>query len=119
VLRKQTQVQRVQDRAHAGHGVIELEVPVIVEGEGRHPIARLDAEPLQRARKTVDARHQLGIGHAVNALLAFGDNLLLLVQALHSPEHMLKRELVVLHQPFHYAHLHHIEFEEKAWKGRW
>jgi hypothetical protein len=32
---------------------------------------------------------------------------------------MLKRELVVLHQPFHYAHLHHNEFEEKVQKARW
>jgi hypothetical protein len=55
----------------------------------------------------------------VNALLALGHNLFLLVQALHSPEHMLKRELVVLHQPFHYGHLHHNEFEEKVVKGRW
>jgi hypothetical protein len=32
---------------------------------------------------------------------------------------MLKRELVVLHQPFHYGHLHHNEFEEKVQKARW
>ncbi len=95
----------MEDRAHAGHGVIELEVPVIVVGESRHAVAGLDAEPLQRAGKPVDAWHQLAIGHAMNALLAFRHDLFLLVQALHSPEHMLKRELVVLHQPFHYGHL--------------
>ncbi len=101
VLWKQAQVEGVQDGAHAGHCVIQLEVPVVVPGQRGHPISRLDAEPLERAGQAVDAADHLPVGDAVEPLLPLRDHLLLRVQPLQAPEHMLYRELVVLHQAFH------------------
>jgi hypothetical protein len=100
VLREKPQVQRVQNGAHAWHGVIELEVPVVVPGQRRDAVARLHAKPLERPGEAVDAADHLSVGGAVQSLLSLGDDLFLLVQALDSPEHVLNRELVVLHQAF-------------------
>jgi hypothetical protein len=90
MLREQAKVERVQDGTHTGHRVVELEVPVIVERERCHPIAGFDAEPLERARQPVDSRHHLGVGHPVHAMVELRHHLLLMVQALDPPEHMLK-----------------------------
>jgi hypothetical protein len=37
----------------------------------------------------------------VHAVVSLGHDLFLLVQSLESPEHVLKTELIVLHQAFH------------------
>jgi hypothetical protein len=42
----------------------------------------------------------------VHPVISLGYDLFLLVQSLKSPEHVLKTELVVLHQAFHGRHLH-------------
>ena len=89
VLSEKAQVQGVQHRTHARDGVVQLKVPRVVEGKGGHAIARLDPEALEGAGKTVDARHQVGVGHAMDTLLAFGDDLAPAVQALQAPEHVL------------------------------
>ncbi len=106
MLWKQAEVQRVQYGAHARDRVIELEVPVVVPGQGGDAVTRLDAEPLKRPGKTVDARHHLAICGAVDALVAFGHHLSFLVQSLDPAQHVLQAELVVLHQAFHHRHLH-------------
>jgi hypothetical protein len=55
----------------------------------------------------------------VYALLPLGHHLFLLVQALEPPEHMLKRELVVLHQAFHWRYLQLPQAGKKVLKRRW
>ena len=109
----------MQDRAHAGHGVIELEVAVVVPGQGGDSIAGLDAELFQGAGKAVDAWHHLPVGGAVNALIAFRHHLFLLVQSLNPPQDVLQTELVVLHQAFHGSHLHLSLPQRQVLRGRW
>ena len=106
MLGKQPKVQRVQDGAHARHRVVELQVAVVVPGEGGDAVARLDPDLLQHPRQTVDAGHHLAVRRAVDAFVALGHHLFLLVQSLNPPQHVLETELVVLHQAFHGRHLH-------------
>src|SRR5712692_10119517 len=101
VLWEQTQVERMQDGAHAGHGVVQLKVSVVVPRQRGHAIAGFDAESLEGAGEAIDAADHLAIGRPVIPLFLFGDHLSLLVQPLQSPENVLHRELVVLHQAFH------------------
>ncbi len=106
MLGKQPQVERVEHGTHARDGVVQLEVSVVVEGEGGDPVARFDAEPLQGPGEPIDPLDQLGVGHAMQALLAARHDLALSMQLLEAPEHVLHAELVVLHQAFHSRHLH-------------
>jgi hypothetical protein len=41
----------------------------------------------------------------VHPVVSLGHDLFVLVQSLKSPQHMLKRELVILHQAFHWRYL--------------
>ncbi len=52
---EQADVDRVQDGAEARHAEVELEVALAVPAEGRHPVALLDAEPLEDAAEALDA----------------------------------------------------------------
>ena len=121
VLGEKAQVQGVQDGAHAGHRVIELQMAVVVEGQRGHPVPGLDPEALERARQAVDARHEVRVRHPMDALLAFGHDLGLSVQALQPPEHVLQAQLIVLHQAFHYRHLHQLAVGRALYpsEGRW
>ena len=55
LLLEQADVERVQHRADAGHGEVQLEMALVVPGERRHAVALLDAEPRERAGEAVDA----------------------------------------------------------------
>jgi hypothetical protein len=105
MLREQAEVERVEHRAHAGHGVVKLEVPGVVIGEGGHTVAGLDAEALQRPGKAIDSGDHLAVGDAMEPLVALGHDLFSMVQSLQPPEHVLKSELVVLHQALHGLYL--------------
>ena len=119
MLRKQPEIQRVKDRAHARDRVIELEVPVVVPCEGGNTVAGFHAHAFQRAGKAVDTRHHLPVGGAVDALVALGHHLSFLVQSLNPPQHVLETELVVLHQAFHGRHLHLRIPQRSVSVGRW
>ena len=54
---EEARVDDVADRAHAGDGVIEFEMPVIVPGERRDAIALRDAEPRQRVGELFRPAH--------------------------------------------------------------
>src|SRR2546428_238938 len=56
--------------------------------------------------------YHVAVRRAVVSLLALGDDLFLGVHALDAPEHVLNRELVVLHQAFHRRHLQSLVVEE-------
>jgi hypothetical protein len=47
---EEPRVDRVHDRFHARHRVVQLEVPVTVPGERPDPVTGFDAQPRQRAR---------------------------------------------------------------------
>ena len=61
LLLEQADVERVQHRAGAGHREVQLEVALVVPGERADAVARLHAEPAERAREAVDAIGQLGV----------------------------------------------------------
>jgi hypothetical protein len=44
LLRGEPDVQRMDDRAHAGHGVVRLHVLLVVPHEGTDAVARADPE---------------------------------------------------------------------------
>ena len=98
---EEAQVQRVEDRPHAGDRVVELEVSVVVPGERRNPVARLHPEAAEHVGDLADPRREVAVGVSVEPVLPLGDDLLLGEQPLASPEHVLDGERVVLHQPSH------------------
>src|SRR5260221_13912658 len=88
----------MQHGAHAGDGVVELEVAVVVPAERRHAVALTDSEALQSAGQLIDPGDHLAIGGAVDPALLLGDDLLAREQALDTPQPVLDGQLVVLHQ---------------------
>jgi hypothetical protein len=101
VLLEQADVHRVQDRAHARHGQVELEVPHRVPGEGGHTVAPLDAEPLERAGQASGALDHLPVRAALDAVLRPADELALGEHPLGPLRHVAYQERVVHHQSVH------------------
>ena len=69
VVGGQAGVHGVDDRAHAGYGVVQLEVAVAVPRQGRHPVGGADAEGLQGADELPGALLDAGVGGAVGGAL--------------------------------------------------
>jgi hypothetical protein len=68
LLGEQARVDGVADRGHARDGVVELEMPVGVPGQGADPVFGLDAKRQQRTRQLRRERAmRIGIGVAVRA----------------------------------------------------
>ena len=59
---RETRIDGVQDRAHAGHGEIELEVMLRIPGECRDTIAAPDAESFQAIGESGAALENGGVG---------------------------------------------------------
>ncbi len=66
VLGRQPRIDGVQDGADAGDAEIELEMAVAVPGNGAHPVAELDAQPLQGLGKLVGALGGIPVAVAVD-----------------------------------------------------
>ena len=77
----------MQDRAHAGHGKVQLQVARVVPREGRHAIAAPHAEFLQRIGQPADAFGHLAIGVALERRPGLGDDLFFAVQLPRSIEY--------------------------------
>ena len=69
LLGEEARVDGVADGADAGDGIVELEVAVAVPGQGRHPVARLDAEADEGVGELADPLPRLGIAVAMQAAL--------------------------------------------------
>ena len=66
LVREQPRIDRVTDGAAAGDGVVQLEVPVVVPGEGGDAFAWPHAKPvLERPGQLLGAPGEGGIGRAV------------------------------------------------------
>ena len=74
LLREQADVQGVKDRAHARDGEVGLQVFLVVPGEGADPVARLDAEALERVGELGAALRDLGVGADPRAVRLAGDD---------------------------------------------
>src|SRR5687768_16374777 len=75
LLGMEPDVERVEHRAHARHGEIQLEMTRRVPGEGRDAIARLDAHRLQGAREARCALADLSVRRAGCPVGGPGDDL--------------------------------------------
>ena len=67
LLVEEPRVDGVADRAHAGGGVVELEVPVAVPGQRADAVVAAHAQPLQRPREAPRPALRLAVGVAVPA----------------------------------------------------
>ena len=67
VLLEQADVERVEHRAHRGHGEVQLEVAEGVPAERGDPVAGADAELVQRRGETARARHNVAVGASLDA----------------------------------------------------
>ena len=63
---EQARIDRVAHRADPRDAVIELEMAIIVPGEGADPVAGADAEPHQGARQPARAAFRVGVAIAVD-----------------------------------------------------
>jgi hypothetical protein len=66
---EQPWVDGVTNETGAGHRVIDLEVPIVVPGECRDPIASLQAQPTQRVGELTGASECIPIGVAVSRIV--------------------------------------------------
>ncbi len=103
LVREQAGVDRVADRPDARDAVVELEVPVVVPGERRDPVAEADPEPrLQRIRQLPDPAAQPGVGGPERRLVGgAGDHLGLAVIVGRVVEDRRDPERLVHHQAAH------------------
>jgi hypothetical protein len=49
----------VEDASGTGHGVVGLEMPVVVPGKRRHSLANIDAEVIKRMHQLLCPRHEV------------------------------------------------------------
>ena len=88
--------------------------------DGTRPVASAQTGPAKTV-VWIDAGDEVRVRHPMDALLAFGHDLGLSVQALQPPEHVLQAQLIVLHQAFHHRHLHQLAVGRALYpsEGRW
>jgi hypothetical protein len=99
---EEARVHRVQHRAHARDGVVELQVLARVPAEGRDPVAGPHAEPDQRLGEFPSAFRDLGPGGARDGALGIdGDDLRAAVVLRRVAQDRRDEELVLLHQAAH------------------
>ena len=99
---KEADVERVADRTGARHGIVELQVLVVVPGKGAHAVARLDAELHQRLGQPLDAFVHLAIGHAVQAAVRLHRRHALVgIEVVGVLDELVQRQLPVHHEALH------------------
>jgi hypothetical protein len=57
----QADIERMQNGAHAGNAEVKLQVAMVIQREGGHPVAFLEAESAQGARQLTGAFVPVGI----------------------------------------------------------
>ena len=67
---EEARIERVTDRAHAGHAEVEFDVAMAVPRQGSDPIADTDAEPAERLGETLRALVGLAVAVAMDRTLA-------------------------------------------------
>ncbi len=97
----QAQVQRMQHRAHARHGEVQLQVARIVPRKRRHAIAAPHAEFFQRIGQPRHALGHLGVGVTRERRPGFGDDLFFAVQLACSIEDVRQRQRIIHHLSAH------------------
>jgi len=102
LLGEEADVQGVQHRAHAGDGEVQLEVLLVVPGEGGHAIALLHAKTVKHACQPIDAVRQAGVADPPDlAALLQRDDLGTEVARAHPAAYVVEGQLeIVLHQTF-------------------
>ncbi len=102
VGRVEAEVERVQDKAAAGNAEVALVVHVVVPGEGRDAVARLEAEVLEGNGELLRPAHRLADRVAVEALVRHPrDDLLLREVRLGAAQQRRQRQLEVHHLSAH------------------
>src|SRR6267143_2397945 len=76
MLGEEARIQGMEHGAGAGNSEVELEVAVVVPGQGADPIPGGDAQLRKRVRQLGDPAPEVGIGVAVTARLPPGHDLL-------------------------------------------
>jgi hypothetical protein len=100
LLWKQARIYRVDHGAHAGDGVIKLEVAVIVPGQGGDTVAGPDPVPGQRRGQPAGARKGIAVAIPVARLCAGnGHDFLFGVLPLCVAHDGLDRQWHIHHQP--------------------
>src|SRR2546430_5318879 len=91
----------MQHRTHAGDREVELQVTIVVPGQGAHPVAGGDAQLSKGVRQLGNPASELGVGVAVAAALPPGHDLLPREQGGGPPEEVLERQGQVGHRTAH------------------
>jgi hypothetical protein len=101
LIGEEPDVHGVEDRAHARHGQICLQVLRRIPGEGRNSVTGSNAESLQAAAETVGPVREIAIRDRAAPAVANAHHLACGVDAAHALEDQLQRQrMVVLHQAF-------------------
>ena len=104
LLLEQTDVERVEHGAHAGHAHVRLEMPLRVPGERGDPVTVPHAKRLERAAQAVDPVANVGVARAGGAVVCERHHLAVAVHQAHAPEDVLQRErMVVLDEALEHA----------------
>jgi len=102
LVREQARVDRVDHRADAGDGVVQLVVPVAVPGERADALGRLHAERAQHLRQAARAGVGLAVAVAVDAAFGgLGHDLRVAVVAVREADQVRDQQRRVHHQAMH------------------
>ncbi len=101
VLGEEPRVEGVQHRARAGHREIELEVTVVVPGQGADPVPGADSQLPERMRQLGHPAAEVRVGVAVTAGFTPGHDLLPGEQGGRPPEEVLECQRKVRHRATH------------------
>ena len=101
LLGRQPDVQRVQDRSHAGDGEVGLEVALVVPAEGADAVTRLDAEPGQGGGQPLGPGGHLDETGLAAAALLHRDDGAVAVYPLPVEQQVSDQERGVLHGALH------------------
>src|SRR2546423_1051416 len=91
----------MQDRSRARYGEVQLQVTVVVPGQGAHPVSGGDTELPKSMRHLRPPPSEIGVGVAVAAALPPGHDLLPGEEGGGPPEEVLERQGKVGHRAAH------------------
>jgi len=99
LLREEARIDRVQNRPHSGHAVVQLHMPITVPGQRRDPLTGADAKRRQRVRQLAGTAPEVGIGTTMDRPLARArDDLRLRMQAGSVLDQRRDQQRLLLHQ---------------------
>ncbi len=102
LFREQARIYGMDDRAHGGDGVINLQMPQGVGGQSGDPVSRDDAQAGQRIAQLPGAVENPRIGAAHNAAIGLArDDLAMPVKPVRMQQDRAYRQLEIHHRPDH------------------